>query len=111
MNRTLVNCYRPVVEFPFLVRAQVVALSMTNSVVMVGYIIANMLIILMLVKTKQIANNTCKLFFVQSVSDLMIGLLVQNLQTTLLYEKNCLIMDIYVVTAVFLLLCQCIQLQ
>ena len=102
MKRTFVNCYRPVVEFKFFVSAQVLVLSITNSVVMVGDIIANMLIILILIKTKQMANNTCKPFFGLSVSDLMTGLIAQNLQTTLLYEKNCLLMDIYAGIGMFL---------
>lgn len=54
MNRTLVNCYRPVVEFKFLA---------SNSVVMVGNIIANMLIILILIKTKQWPITLVNLFF------------------------------------------------
>ena len=102
MNRTLANCYRPVVEFQFLVWTQVVVLTVTNSVVMVGNIIANTLIIFVLIKTKQIANNTCKLFFVLSVSDLMVGLFVQNSHTPIWHEKNCLLMDIHVFIAVFL---------
>ena len=61
MNRTLVNCYRPVVEFKFLA---------SNSVVMVGNIIANMLIILILIKTKQWPITLVNLFFGLSVSDL-----------------------------------------
>ena len=54
MNRTLVNCYRPVVEFKFLA---------SNSVVMAGNIIANMLIILILIKTKQWPITLVNLFF------------------------------------------------
>ena len=102
MNRTLANCYRPVVEFQFLVSTQVVVLTVTNSVAMVGNIIANTLIIFVLIKTKQIANNTCKLFFVLSVSDLMVRLFVQNSHTPIWHEKNCLLMDIHVFIAVFL---------
>ena len=62
MNRTLVNCYRPVVEFKFLVSAQVLVLNITNSVVMVGNIIANMLIILILIKAKQWPITLVNLF-------------------------------------------------
>ena len=102
MNRTLANCYRPVVEFQFFVWTQVVVLTVTNSVVMVGNKIANTLIIFVLIKTKQIANNTCNLFFVLSVSDLMVGLFVQNLHKPIWHEKNCLLMDMHVFIAVFL---------
>ena len=102
MNRTLANCYRPVVEFQFFVWTQVVVLTVTNSVVMVGNKIANTLIIFVLIKTKQIANNTCKLFFVLSVSDLMVGLFVQNSHKPIWHETNCLLMDMHVFIAVFL---------
>ena len=102
MNRTLANCCRPVVEFRFLVWTQVVVLTVTNSLVMVANIIANILIIFVLVKTKQIANNTCKLFFVLSVSDLMVGLFVQNSHTPIWHAKSCLLMHIHVFIAVFL---------
>ena len=37
-----------------------------------------------------------------SASDLMIGLFGQNLKTTILYEKNCLIMDTYTFVTVIL---------
>ena len=103
MNRSLVNCSRPQVEFPFLVREQMVILTVANSIVMVGNIITNVLVILILIKTNQIANNTCKMFFVLSTSDLLIGLFFQNLQTVLLYEKKkCLLLDIYAAIGMFL---------
>ena len=40
-----------------------------------------------------------------SVSDLMMGLLVQNLNTAVLYERNCILIDTHAFVA------QCIQLQ
>ena len=87
MNRTLFTCYRPVVEFYFLVWTQVVVLTVTNSLVMVANIIANILIIFVLFKTKQIANNTCKLFFVLSVSDLMVGICLKLTYTYMTCKK------------------------
>ena len=95
MNRAWGNCYRTVVEFSFLDWRQIVVLTITNSIVMVGNITANMLMIYILIKTKQIANNTCKLFFMLSVSDLMVALFSQNLQTISLFEKSWSILDIY----------------
>ena len=101
MNRTWENCYRTVVEFSFLHWRQIVVLTITNSIVMVGNITANMLMIYILIKTKQIANNTCKLFFMLSVSDLMVALFSQNLQTISLYEKSCSTLDISLFATVF----------
>ena len=48
-------------------------------------------IIHILTKAKQIVNITGKLIFMVSISDLMIGLFRQNLQTAIFYEKNCLL--------------------
>ena len=102
MNKTSVTCYRPALEFSFLARRQVKVLTMINSIVMVGNASANILVIYVLIKTGQLANNTYKLFFMLSVSDLMIGLFSQNLKTTILYEKNCLIIDTCAFVNVFL---------
>ena len=88
MNNTSVGCYRPpALTFPFLDGTQLVILTVTNSVVMVANIFANMLAMYILLTTGQIANSACKLFFMLSVSDLMIGIFCQNLQTTILYKK------------------------
>ena len=101
MNRTSGNCYRPELEFSFLVPKQVVALAIINSIMMTGNVIANMLVMHILIKTEQMASNTCKLIFMLSVSDLMIGLFGQNLLTTILYEKNCLLMGMCTFITVF----------
>lgn len=101
MNNTSANCYRPSMEFPFLNRRQLDVLTTINSVVMVVNLTSNMLVIYVLIKTEQLANNACKLIFMLSVSDFMIGLLAQNLQTAILYEKICSLMDTYAFIATF----------
>ena len=88
MNRAWGNCYRTAVEFSFLDWRQFVVLTITNSIVMVGNITANMLMIYILIKTKHFVNSTCKHFFMLSVSDLMVALFSQNLQTISLFEKS-----------------------
>ena len=104
MNNTSVSCYRPAaLTFPFLDGTQLVILTVTNSVVMVANIFANMLAMYILLRTGQIANSACKLFFMLSVSDLMIDLFCQNLLTTILYEKNCILLDTYAFIASFLI--------
>ena len=95
------KCYSTVVELLFLDWRQMVVLTVTNSIVMAGNITANMLIIHILIKTKQIVNNTCKLVFMLSVSDLVIGLCCQNLQTITFYENSCSTMNIYAFITVF----------
>lgn len=81
MNKISEACYRPSLNFSFLSQQQVDILTMINSVVMIRNVGANILI-----KTKQLANNTFKLNFMQSASDLMIGLFGQNLKATILCE-------------------------
>ena len=93
MNRTSINCYRYAFEYAALTEKQLTILTIINSIVMVGNIITNAIVVYILIKTKQIACITCKLIFMLSISDLMIGLFCQNLQTAIFYEKNCLLMD------------------
>ena len=70
---------------------------------MIVNIIANMMVMYIQLKTGQIANGACKLFFMQSVSDVTIELFCQNLQATILHEKNSLLLDAYAFTGSFLM--------
>ena len=101
MNNTSVRCYKPSMEYLFLSRRPVDLLTIANSVVMVGNLTSNMLVIYVLITTEQLANNACKLIFMLSVSDFMIGLFAQNLQTAILYEKTCSLMDTFAFVATF----------
>ena len=103
MNKTSVNCYTTTLDFSSLTRRQVVVLAMANSVVMAGNVITNMLVICILIKTRQVRENIFKIILMLSVSDLMMGLLVQNLNTALLYERNCILMDTYAFVATFII--------
>ena len=91
MNRTLMNCYIYAFVYIVLSEKQFMILTIINSIVMAGNIITNVTIIHILTKAKQIVNITGKLIFMVSISDLMIGLFRQNLQTAIFYEKNCLL--------------------
>lgn len=85
--------YRPAFKISLPTRRQVDVLALANSVVMTGNVTANLLVICVLIKTAQIQNNTFKLIFMLSLSDLMMGLFVQNLYATVLYIKKCILMD------------------
>ena len=91
MNRTLMNCYIYAFVYIVLSEKQFMILTIINSIVMAGNIITNVTIIHILIKAKQIVNITGKLIFMVSISDLMIGLFCENLQTAIFYEKNCLL--------------------
>ena len=95
MNRTLMNCYIYAFEYIVLSEKQFMILTIINSIVMAGNIITNVTIIHILIKAKQIVNITGKLIFMVSISDLMIGLFCENLQTAIFYEKNCLLVLIF----------------
>ena len=103
MNITSVSFHRSaLLGLPLLNGTQVTVLTIINLVVMIANIIANLMVMHILLKLGQIANSACKLFFMLSVSDVMIGLFCQNLQTTILHEKNCLLLDAYAFTGSFL---------
>ena len=68
---------------------------------MVGNVTANVLVIYILNKTKQLVNNTCRMILVLSISDLLIGIFDQNLFTFLLFEENCLVSSISQFLSVF----------
>ena len=101
MNRTSINCYRYAFEHAVLSEKQFTILTIINSIVMAVNIITNVAVIYILIKTKQIVNITGKLIFMPSIPDLMIGLFCQNLETTIFYEKNCLLMDSSLIILVF----------
>lgn len=68
---------------------------------MVGNVTANVLVVYILNKTKHLVNNTCKMILVLSISDLLVGIFVQNLFTSLLFEENCLVSSISQFFSVF----------
>ena len=101
MNRTSVNCYSAVLKVSFITQRQLTVLTTANLTVMVGNVLSNALVVFILIKTKQIANITCKLIFMLSVSDLMVGLFGQTLFTTMFYVQNCLFAHASIFVLVF----------
>ena len=91
MNWSSADCQTNVIKVSYLTSTQVLVVVLLNTVLMVGNIIANGLVIYILIKTKQVSNITCKLIFMLSISDLMIGVFAQNLCTIHFYEKNCFV--------------------
>lgn len=85
MNTTSVNCFRDIWQIPLLTQEQLTTLVVINLTLMVANVIANALVIYILVSTKQLKKITCKVIFILSVSDLMIGLFAQNLYTIVFF--------------------------
>ena len=91
MNQSSADCQTNVIIVSYLTSTQVLVIVLLNTVLMVGNIIINGLVIYILIKTKQVLNITCKLIFMLSISDLLIGIFAQNLYIIYFYEKNCFV--------------------
>ena len=90
MNESSVLCYSHI-RVSYLTSRQLITITIINLIAMLGNVTANALVIHILIKTKQLSNNTCKLFLVLSVSDLMVAMFVQNLLPVVLYKINCIV--------------------
>ena len=100
MNESSVLCHSHI-KVSYLTSRQLITITVINFISMVGNLTANALVIHILIKTKQLSNNTCKLFLVLSVSDLLIAIFVQNLLPVVLYEINCIVNAVSAFLAVF----------
>ena len=74
---------------------------------MIANITANTLAIYVLIKTKQILQITCKLIFMLSTSDLLLGVFCQNLLFVMLFSRNCAVIKAYLFLVAFLLRSSC----
>ena len=101
MNATSLICLKNLLKVSSFTQRQKVVISVINSTVMAGNVISNALVIYILIVTKQKKNITCKLIFILSLSDLMIGLFVQNLFTAMLYQQNCVIGVVYMFIMIY----------
>ena len=101
MNKTSLFCYGIGIDFSYLNARYLAALTAINLIVMVGNVSANAMVMYVLIKTKQIVNMTCKVIFMLSTSDLVIGVLVQNLFTAVIYKRNCLFEAVYRFASIF----------
>ena len=90
MNEALVKCFTYFeTKLWFLNTRQLAELAVCNILLIMGNVITNVLVMYILIKTKQISNVTCKLIFMLSISDLLIAVFVQTLLTAELYVRNC----------------------
>ena len=103
MNETAVYCFTHGLQFSYLASRQLATLTVFNSILMPANVIVDVLVMYVLIKTKQMSNTTCKLIFMLSLSGLLEGIFAQNLFAVTTYEKNCLIEGIAVFVIVFLL--------
>ena len=70
MNETLAKCFTYFeTRIWCLNTRQFAVLAICNILLIVGNVITNVLVMYILIKTKQISNVTCKLIFMPSASD------------------------------------------
>ena len=104
------NCYSEIFQASLLTSGQLAALTVINLILMVANIFANGLVIYILIKTKQILQTACKLIFVLSASDLLLGLFCQNLLFAMFYTTKCSIIEAYLFLVTLLLHLSCYSL-
>ena len=105
MNRASINCYRYTFGYTVLFQRQLSIATIINSIVIAENITknnTNMTVVHILI-------STCKLIFMLSASDLIMGLFCQNTQTTIFHRKSRLLMDKSLIISVFVYIYQCIQ--
>ena len=91
MNKTLVYCDILRIDASYLTAWPTITLTVINVIIMVGSIIANSLVTYILIKTKQLSFASCRLIFMLSLSDLLTGVLAQNLLFTVINGTSCFI--------------------
>ena len=101
MNKTLVYCDILRIDASYFMAWQSITLTVINLIIMVGNIIANSLVIYILIKTKQLYFASCKLIFMLSLSDILTGVLAQNLLFAVINGSSCFINLISRVTSIF----------
>ena len=105
MNRASINCYRYTFGYTVLFQRQLSIATIINSIVIAENITknnTNMTVVHILI-------STCKLIFMLSTSDLIMGLFCQNTQTTIFHRKSRLLMDKSLIISVFVYIYQSIQ--
>ena len=101
MNKTSVYCDILRIDASYFTAWQIVTLTVLNVIIMVGNIIANSLVTYILIKTKQLSFAPCKLIFILSLSDLLTGVLAQNLLFAVINGTSCFITLISRVISIF----------
>ena len=101
------SCYSEIIEASLLTSGQLAILTVVNLILMISNITANTLVIYVLIKTRQILQITCKLIFMLSTSDLLLGVFCQNLLFVMLFSRNCAVIEAYLFLVAFLLHSSC----
>ena len=101
MNETF-SCQSEEIDASYITLSQLAMLTVFNSAVMVGNVFTNALVMFILIKTKQLSNVVCKLIFMLSISDFLIGALCQKIFFAAFYGTSCFIKICFRIVTIFL---------
>ena len=101
MNETF-SCQSEEIDASYITLSQLAILIVFNSVVMVGNVFTNALVMFILIKTKQLSNVVCKWIFMLSISDFLIGALYQKNFFAVFYDTSCFIKICFRIVTIFL---------
>ena len=101
------NCESEILEASLLTSEQLAILTVINLILMIANTTANTIVLYVLVKTKQILQTTCKLIFMLSASDQLLGVFCQNLLFVMLFSTKCSVIEAFLFVSVFLLHSSC----
>ena len=100
-------CCSQIIEASLLTSGQQAILAVFNLISMIANITANALVIYVLIKAKQILQITCKLIFMLSISDLLLGVFSQNLFCDIPFSTKCSVIEAFLFVLAFLLHSSC----
>lgn len=83
-------CFTPYSGKILFSNARILILLFSNGTIMVGNIICNFLVMLIIIRTEQISNTACKIFFQISFADFLVGSITQPLYMVILLFRETL---------------------
>ena len=95
MNRTSLTYYTANMNSEYLNSRQLAAVTVINLIIMVANVTGNTLVIYVLKKTNQIAGIACKLIFMLSISDFLVGAIVPLFILHCVFQISCYSIILY----------------
>ena len=89
MNETLEDCLTSAIDISSLNYSQRFTLTTIDVMLLVTNAVANVLVIYVLIETKQLTSVSCKFLFMLSLTDILIAMFTQSLFIVVLFETKC----------------------
>lgn len=91
-------CFTPYSGKILFSNAHILILQFFNGTIMVGNIICNFLVMLIIIRTRQISNTACKILFQISFADFLVGSITQPLyMVILLFRETLCILELVLI--------------